>query len=141
MYTGILPTGYVKSLTRFCEELVPAVLNSEEGPLQPGSVRVMHMISDTTPDSEVIFDIEAYYFDDRVQNLEIRANHLKNAFDKISSNHQIPIFNNLKCIVWMKLVDAAYSSNESEPVQEPVLMNINAAIERLYSKCGYVSLE
>ena len=128
------------SLKNFCEEMVPAALNSEQGPLQPGSVRFIHLVQDDDPSADVFIDIEAYDFPDRENKYE-RAGWIKQAFVMFLEDQKRPIFTNYwKVDVCVKLVSAGFASNVEKIVSEEFFdMSINAAMKRIYSKYGYTS--
>ena len=90
-----------------CEEIVPAGLNSKQGPLTPGSIEFIPMIVEHGLTSEVVIDIEALDYEDRAENIEDRAEAMKNALNAI--------FPDVWFTVFPKLVKAGWSSDIEDP--------------------------
>ena len=111
-----------------CEEIVPAGLNSKQGPLTPGSIEFIPMIVEDGLTSEVVIDIEALDYEDRAENIEDRAEAMKNALNAI--------FPDVWFTVFPKLVKAGWSSDIEDPkfVDD---MSIEAAIERYRRTTGH----
>ena len=115
---GWTPT---QQLQYACEEIVPAGLNSEQGPLTPGSIQFIPMIVEHGLTSEVVIDIEDLDYEDRAENIEDRAEAMKNALNTI--------FPDVWFTVILKLVKAGWSS-DTEDTKFNGGMSIEDAIER-----------
>lgn len=107
-----------------CSEVVPAGMNSPEGPLTPGSIEYFpHFSSSRGMGTSVFVEIEAFPYKDR-ENLDDRAETIKEALNEI--------FPGLTFAVWPKLVRAGWSSDHSDPDFDGD-MSMEAAIQRALS--------
>lgn len=138
VYTGPFYKDTARELAVFCQELVPAVLNSKEGPLQPSLVMVTHQPNNTELSVDILIDVEAFDFPDRSINLDERTDELQRALTRILSNSDTRWVFQTKytCAVWIKLVKAGYSSNKPDLFQPKVSMTIDEAIKRFYNRLG-----
>src|SRR5687767_5772689 len=100
--------GSLHDLKLACYEIVPAGLNSPDGPLTPGSIRFhTEEVRGTDHQSEHVFlDIEAYDIADR-GNVEERSEQIKLALAKLFPHNTIA--------VWLKLVKSGWCSDVSDP--------------------------
>ena len=122
-------------LQHACEEIVPAGLNSKQGPLTPGSIEFIPMTVNDGLNINVVIDIEAYFYEDRLADLseryasiEERAEAMKNAFNAI--------FPDVTFAVFPKLVTAGWSSDTEDPEFDGD-MSLDAAIERYKQTTGH----
>lgn len=111
-----------------CEEIVPAGLNSKQGPLTPGSIEFIPKIVEHGLTSEVVIDIEAYDYGDRAENIEDRAALMKLGFNTI--------FPDVTFAVFPKLVKAGWSSDTEDPEFDGE-MSLEAAIARYKQRTGH----
>jgi hypothetical protein len=106
-----------------CDEVIPAALNSVEGPLTPGSIEfIPHLVYHKgLKEIDVLITVEAYDYADRVQNIESRAEAIR-----VSMEMLIP---GKKFAVWISPCNAGWSSRTSDPdfVGD---MSMRAAFER-----------
>jgi len=128
MFTGA-PATPIRLLQFACEEIIPAGLNSAQGPLTPGSIE---FIPTTVVDGlgvHVVIDVEAYSYDDRTADIEERAERIKQALSMM--------FPHCKFAVFLKLVVAGWSSDTEDPEFDGD-MSIDAAMARYASRViGY----
>lgn len=111
----------VEMLFIACWEVVPAGMNSQKGPLTPGSIVFTSIISDRTKlGVDVFVEIEAFPYEDR-ENLDDRAEMIKEALSEI--------FPSLAIAVWPKLVHAGWSSDNSDPDFDGD-MSMESAVQR-----------
>ncbi len=115
-------------LQNACEEIIPAGLNSELGPLTPGSIEFIPMVVAKGLNINVVIDIEAYHYEDRAANIEERAEAMKKAFNVL--------FPDVTFAVFPKLVKAGWSSDIEDPEFDGD-MSIEAAIERHKETTGH----
>ena len=59
------------SLQLACEEIVPAGMNSEDGPLTPGSIEFIVQVVESGLKTDVFIDIEADYHEDRFRAITL----------------------------------------------------------------------
>ena len=111
-----------------CEEIIPAGLDSEMGHLTPGSIEFIPTVVSEGLAQDVVVDIEAYYYDDRFETIEQRAENMKNAFNTIFTFTTFAVF--------PKLVDAGWSSDTDDPKFDGD-MSMKAAIERYKVRTGH----
>ena len=76
--------GTVESLMfavkQACLEVIPAGLNSPNGPLYPGCTTFIAMkIADLSMDVDVCLDIQAHAYDDRVMDIDVRTSRIEMA--------------------------------------------------------------
>lgn len=114
----------VEKLFTACKEIVPAGMNSPQGPLTPGSIVFAPVFSDREAlGTDVFVEIESFPYEDR-ENLDDRADTIKEAFNEI--------FPSLTFAVWPKLVRAGWSSDHSDPDFDGD-MSMEAAVQRTLS--------
>lgn len=122
-------------LMHACEEIIPAGLNSKQGPLTPGSIEFIPTTVESGLNINVVIDIEAYFYEDRLADLseryatiEERAEAMKNAFNAI--------FPDVTFAVFPKLVTAGWSSDTTDSDFDGD-MSMDAAIERYKKRTGH----
>lgn len=111
-----------------CEEIIPAGLTSEQGPLTPGSIEFIPTTVAEGLTINVVIDIEAYFYEDRAADIEERAEAMKSAFNAI--------FPDVTFAVFPKLVTAGWSSDTEDPEFDGD-MSIEVAIERYKQRTGH----
>jgi hypothetical protein len=126
--TGLSATP-IQLLQYACEEIIPAGLNSKQGPLTPGSIEFIPTTVEEGLGVTVVVDIEAYFYEDRAKNIEERAKRMRRAFNAS--------FPECTFAVFPKLVIAGWSSNTEDP-EFYGKMSIKAAVARY--KLRYCSL-
>lgn len=112
------------TLLRYCKEIVPAGLNSTEGPLTPGSIIFIYQPVDYGIETDAVIEIEAYDFEDRSVDREERANSIREALKKLMPDK--------KFAIWIRLTKAGYSSDVSDSDSKDD-MSMEAAIKRCQS--------
>ncbi len=110
------------ALKRFCDQMIPAALNSPQGPLCPGSVIFIPTFADMPAGSYATIVVEAQRYDDRAAKIdEIAANiasYLKLFLRGANFNLQV------------KLVDAGWVfASKAPPFKGD--MSLEAAWDRL----------
>lgn len=105
-------------------ELVPAGMNSEQGPLTPGSIVFMTADGDRAwLTVDVFVEIEAYDYEDR-RDLGERAERIGEAFQLL--------FPHVTFAVWPKLVTAGWWRETPDPFFDGS-MTMEAAISRAWT--------
>lgn len=97
----------IEELWHICEQIIPAGMNSAEGPLTPGSIEFIATKVEFGLGVDVVIDIEAYYYADRAANIEERAQDMKNYFNMFFPDTMFAVF--------PKLVTAGWSSDSEDP--------------------------
>jgi len=112
-----------KILREVCQEIIPAALNSSEGPLSPGCIQFKYSnVGKDDINTDVFIEIKAYKFNDRLIDLEDRVELIREVLNGMFRRYTFSI--------WVELVDAGYSSD----VKDPSIncdMSMEAAINRL----------
>lgn len=104
-----------------CNEVVPAGVSSDMGPLAPGCIQYFPELTKRKGMTvDVFVEIEAYEHEDRM-NVDERAEEIKKALSEL--------FPRLTFAVWLKLVKAGYASDSTDPKFNGD-MSMNAAVQR-----------
>lgn len=137
--TGLPHTTYLHLLQYACEEIVPAGLNSKQGPLTPGSIEFIPTVVESGLNIGVVIDIEAYFYEDRLADLseryatiEERAEAMKNAFNEIFTDTTFAVF--------PKLVTAGWSSDTPDADFDGD-MSMGAAVKRYNTRVTNLVLD
>lgn len=120
--------GPIEELWHLCEEIIPAGMNSKEGPLTPGSIEFIHTVVDFGLSVDVVIDIEAYYYADRAANIEERAEDMKLYFNMLLPTVTFAVF--------PKLVTAGWASDSIDPTFDGD-MSLKAAYVRARTEMTY----
>lgn len=118
----------VQLLQNACQEIIPAGLNSKQGPLTPGNIEFIPTTVEEGLAVDVVIGIEAYYFEDRAADIEERAESMKRAFNAV--------FPGVKFAVFPKLVIAGWSSDTSD-TEFNGDMTMDAAFKRYEQRTGH----
>jgi len=130
------------SLQLACEEIVPAGMNSEDGPLTPGSIEFIVHVVESGLKTDVFIDIEADYHEDRFRattlsfeegptplpslGIDDRAELMKDAFNAIFPEEYT-------FAVYAKLMKAGWSSDVDDD-EFTGDMSMEAALERYWER-------
>ncbi len=119
---SMVSRGVVGHLRPVCQEIVPAALNTKLGKLTPGSiVYIDHTGAEADLGGvDIMVDVEAYDYPDRGP-AEQRAEVIRKALEGLFPGYVFA--------VWVKLLNAGWSSGESEPGLDDD-MSMRAAIDR-----------
>ena len=118
-------------LQRACEEIVPVGMNSPMGPLAPGDIVYVPTMIDSLK-FDVVFDVEAFRYDDRLYNLDDRSTAMKAAFEEIFPGCSIAMHPKLVLSAWL-------SDTEDSKFNGP--MTMEAAIERYKKRTGHNAID
>lgn len=120
----------IYQLHRACKEVVPAGINSREGPLTPGGiVFIPQIVPWYGMDVDVLLEIDAYAYKDRVKNRDTRARQIKDALYLLFGPPHEMTRNALRFAVMVKLTTFGWASDTQNP-QFNGDMSMRAAIER-----------
>jgi len=122
--------GYtpLQLLKNACAEIIPAGLNSAQGPLTPGSIEFIPATVEEGLSVDVVISVEAYYFDDRAADIEERAEVMKIAFNTI--------FPDVTFAVFPKLLKAGWSSDVADAEFDGD-MSMKKAVKRHVQRTGH----
>lgn len=110
-------------------EIVPSALNSEQGPLTPGSIAYAAAWIENTKGLTVdaFIRVEAFYYDDRAANLDVRAELIGQAMEELFSGKTFA--------VWPVLVTAGWYRKQPDPNFDGD-MSMPAALNRARHNLG-----
>jgi hypothetical protein len=108
-----------------CMEMVPAVLNTAQGQLTPGSIEFFAKAAERGDylSTDVVIDVEAMYYDDR--DAQAHSDAIRHWLNMLIPG---PTY-----AVWVKLVNAGWASDEEDP-RSDADMYVGAAYKRA-QKC------
>lgn len=112
-------------LRNFCSEIIPASLNSADGPLAPGSIVFISSIVEARGMGfDVVINVKAQYYLDRARNIDERtADILRYLHEWFGSKPQFHV-----CV---ELVTAGWASDSRDTADFDGDMSLEAAYRRL----------
>lgn len=108
-------------------EVVPAGLNTSDGPLNPGQILFSHQhVTYGLEGYDLLIEIEAHPFGDRVDNAEAIKKHLQGGFEAALPS--------LKLLVYLKFIKGHWGLPDSTIIDTSIKMSMPDAVDRALSQ-------
>jgi len=124
-----------------CDEVVTFALNTEQGPLQPGSAMILINDDNTEKKVDLVIQIRCWYFEDRYDSCHERADLIRSLIRRAYIDTRTDIQScsaDIKIAVCMSYDIDAWSKSK-EPTRPKVEMTETAMMARIQKRCGFIT--